>query len=298
MAPLWPWEECKALRATVRSEVAKKEFLHDIMMMTCREAILLAAKLGRTERALKRRCKTAYENERVAARTKSILGSRVKKLNAKLFAERKESISLQKVVLDEQEARKHEAKKTAFAAEEVKSAKASIELLVKDLAAEKQRVKKAEEACREKDNAIKAAEQRQKESDSELATVRGNLEEAAERFEELQEEHNLLQEALRRTESTVRDLQQKLEAAEKAHHTLQVQFDTLNTQFSETREQLQAELAVEMQRTKAEMMLNIQAQVVQEIKVRMASAIKALEDKNSVTEQRCTDLGQQLAIAQ
>lgn len=282
MASLWPWQERKALRATVRTEVAKKEFLHDALMMTCRETMLVAAKPGRTERALKRKCKTAYENERAAARTKSILGSRVKKLNAKLFAQRKESISLQKVVLDEQAARKLEAEKAAFAAEEVKSTKARIKRLEKDLAAEKLRVEKAEEACREKDDVIKAAEQRQEESDSELATALSNLEEATERIGELQQEHDLLQEKSRVAESTTRDLQQKLKTAEKAIHTLQVKVGTLETQLDEKSEQLQKKFAAELQ----------------DIEARMMKRFNALEDKSSVTEQRCKDLVEQLATTQ
>ena len=270
------------LRATVRSEVAKKEFLHDALMMTCRETMLVAAKLGRTERALKRKCKTAHENERAATRTKSILGSRVKKLNAKLFAQRKESISLQKAVLDEQAARKLEAEKAAFAAEEVKSTKARIKRPEKNLAAEKLRVEKAEEACREKDDAIKAAEQRQEESDSELATALNNLEEATEHIGELQQEHELLQEKLRVAESTARDLQQKLKTAEKAIHTLQVKVGTLETQLDEKSEQLQAKFAAGLQ----------------DIEARMMKRFNALEDKSYVTEQRCKDLVEQLATTQ
>lgn len=282
MASLWPWQERKALRATVRTEVAKKEFLHDALMMTCRETMLVAAKLGRTERALKRKCKTAYENERAAARTKSILGSRVKKLNAKLFAQRKESISLQKVVLDEQAARKLEAEKAAFAAEEVKSTKARIKRLEKDLAAEKLRVEKAEEACRVKDDAIKAAEQRQEESDSKLATALSNLEEATERIGELQQEHYLLQEKLCVAESTARDLLQKLKTAEEAIHTLQIKVGTLETQLDEKSEQLQAKFAAGLQ----------------DIEARMMKRFNDLEDKNSVTEQRRKDLVEQLATTQ
>ncbi|GAB7322131.1 hypothetical protein MBLNU13_g03151t2 [Cladosporium sp. NU13] len=237
MAPLWPWKEPKVLRTTVRSEVAKNEFLHGTLVMAYREAMLLAAELGTMERFLKLKCAMASEKEKAAAQTKRSLESRTKNLNAKLFAEQ------------------HEAKKAAFAAETLNSAKAHIKRLSDDLAAEKR-----------------------------------HLDGATKRIEELQQEHESLQETLGAAESTVQDLKQKLETAEKAVHTLQVKVGTLEIQLSKNTKQLRAELAAEMQ--------EMQAQIMKDINSQMAPMIKALADKNSVPEQKCNGLERQLAEEQ
>ena len=212
--------------------------------------------------------------------------------NAKLSLEIANS-SLRKKVLAEQDARKQEVKKASDAAEKVKSAESSVERLSKNLVDERQRAKEAERACREKDDTIRSLEQELEEKDSELDTERTKLEDATERIESLQKELKSQQDKLEAAQSQVQMLEHKLETAEKALQTLQAEFGTFKTQMDKNAKELRAELVAGMRDSEAQ-----SAQKMQDFEAKMMKAIQVQMDMNSATEQKCTDLEQELSTEQ
>lgn len=256
----------------LKKETAKKEFLHDTLMMTYTHLMETAAKLGDVERDLKRRRRKAHKKKKFDSRT-------INTLKRKLLAEQDVNSSLKKASLDGQVARESEANK---ASEKMKAAKSYIEHLHDDLKAEKQRTKEAEQACLEKDNDINEAKLRQQYSDYRLIAVRGKLSEATKSIELLGEELKSQQINLEAAESQVQLLTDKLETAEKFLHTLQVEQSMLKAQMDENQKQSQANLAAGLQDLKAELRLEIDAQAA----------------KNSVTEKKCAELEQELTTEQ
>jgi len=286
MASTESCQECEVLsakadiaRSIAFEEAAKSGFLHEILTETYSQALETAEETGVLEASIEKITEKACERAKVAAHTISALNSRViVEKKARTSAELTNT-SLRKEVLEEQKARKHEAKQALDAAEKLKSANASIKRLSEELASEKQRAEEAEQASREKDDAIEAAEQRQEEIESQLATERENLGEATERIEQLQEEKKSQQVELETAESNAQALQRKLEKTEAERDALQVKFDKLEARVSENKKQSDDAFSA----MRAEFMAAIHD-------------VKAQKNQDSVAaELKCTDLKEELA---
>ena len=132
----------------------------------------------------------------------------------------------------EQEDKQREVEKSSNAA-------AKMDAQMKHLSAEaatwKQRAEKAEQALCEKDNAIRTADQEQKQLESRLQFATERIEKLEEEAEERKSEREALQDRAETAESNEHFSKKKLESSESQRQHLQSELDTTRKEFSQIR---------------------------------------------------------------